>query len=89
MRNLLIPTDLSENAMNAICYALGTYKYEFNEFFIKHVYEDEVYETKTQMSRSSFEDSKKTIHNKSLESLKKIGLQINNPLLIFQNLPQQ
>jgi nucleotide-binding universal stress UspA family protein len=71
MRKLLIPTDFSKNAMNAISYALETFKYEYSEFFIMHAYADEVYETKAQMSRSAFEELKETIHNKSLEKLDK------------------
>ena len=72
MRKLLIPTDFSENAMNAICYALEAFKYDHSEFFIMHAYADKVYESNAQMSRSAFEDLKETIHNKSLEKLDKI-----------------
>jgi len=83
MRKLLIPTDFSENAMNAISYALETFKYEHSEFFIMHAYADEVYEANTQISRSAFEDLKESIHNKSLErldeTLKSIKKTATNP----------
>lgn len=71
MRKLLIPTDFSENAMNAIRYALEAFKYEHSEFFIMHAYADEVYEVTAQMSRENFEELKEKIHDKSLEKLHK------------------
>ncbi len=71
MRKILIPTDFSENAMNAIRYALEAFKYERSEFFIMHAYADEVYEANAQISRAVFEDLKENIHNKSLEKLDK------------------
>ena len=43
MRKILIPTDFSENALNAIKYALELFKYERSEFIIMHAFADEVY----------------------------------------------
>ncbi|TPN87473.1 universal stress protein [Aquimarina algicola] len=40
MRKILIPTDFSENAMNALRYAVELNKYEYCEFFIIHAYDD-------------------------------------------------
>ena len=42
MRKILIPTDFSANAMNAINYALSLFKYDVSELFIMHAYEDMV-----------------------------------------------
>lgn len=72
MRKILIPTDFSKNAMNAIRYALEAFKYERSEFFIMHAYADEVYETNPQMSREVFKGLKENIHLKSQEKLDNI-----------------
>ncbi len=72
MRKILIPTDFSKNAMNAIKYALEAFKYEHSEFFIMHAYADEVYENNARMSRAIFDSFKETIHHKYQERLGKI-----------------
>ncbi|MDY8134912.1 universal stress protein [Aquimarina sp. 2201CG5-10] len=77
MRKILIPTDFSENAMNAIHFALELFKYERYEFLIFHAYADEVYDDNTVVSRNTLEKLKKSIHEKSNEELKKILVNIN------------
>lgn len=72
MRKILIPTDFSENAMNAIRYAVELFKYEKSEFLIFHSYADEVYDHNTLVSRLIFEELKKEIHQNSDEELAKI-----------------
>ncbi|HZH69367.1 MAG TPA: universal stress protein, partial [Flavobacteriaceae bacterium] len=37
MLSILLPTDFSENSMNAIKYALEFFKYQKTEFFFMHV----------------------------------------------------
>jgi nucleotide-binding universal stress UspA family protein len=71
MRKVLIPTDFSENAMNAISYALELFKYERSEFLIMHAYADEVYENKTKMSRAYFEEYKTAVGEQSDKKLQK------------------
>ncbi len=72
MRKVLIPTDFSENAMNAIRYALEVFKYERSEFFIIHAYADEVYEENALMTRTLFEEIKERIKKTSRKKLDKI-----------------
>lgn len=43
MRKILIPTDFSENAMNALKYATELFKYEISEFYIMNTYQEESY----------------------------------------------
>lgn len=43
MVKILIPTDFSENAKNALKYALELFKYERAQFYVVHSYKDEVY----------------------------------------------
>jgi nucleotide-binding universal stress UspA family protein len=72
MRKVLIPTDFSENAMNAISYAMELFKYERSEFLIVHAYADEVYENKTELSREYFEEYKTKVGEQSDKALQKI-----------------
>jgi len=86
MRKILIPLDFSENAMNAIKYALEFFKYETSEFYFIHTYEDEVYNEKEKKLNESFENvldevSKKSKNinmemRKTPTSLSKDGLKI-------------
>jgi len=83
MRQILIPTDFSENAMNAIKYALEIFKYERSEFYFMHAYEDEVYNDKALSTRDTFEDVLRVVSKSSqnnLEDLLKIVKEISpNP----------
>jgi nucleotide-binding universal stress UspA family protein len=72
MRKILIPTDFSENAMNAIKYALELFKYERSEFIIMHAFADEVYEHTIEMSRALFETYKEKVWVQSDKALQKI-----------------
>ncbi|MEW7290013.1 universal stress protein [Aquimarina sp. 2304DJ70-9] len=69
MRKIVIPTDFSENAMNAIRYAVEFFKYEQSEFFIIHAYADEVYDHNTLVSREVFDELKETVHKNSDDQL--------------------
>ena len=72
MRKILIPTDFSENAMNAIKYALELFKYELSEFIIMHAFADEVYGHTIEMSRALFEEYKEKVWEQSDRELQKI-----------------
>ncbi len=72
MRKVLIPTDFSENAMNAIKYAMELFKYQRSEFIIMHAFADEVYENNIEMSRALFEEFKEKIRKNSDEELQKV-----------------
>lgn len=76
MRKVLVPTDFSENAMNAIKYACQIFKYETSEFFIVHTYADEVYRKDVANDRYLLNELKETVFQKSEEQLKKIQAEI-------------
>ncbi|MCW8980873.1 MAG: universal stress protein, partial [Altibacter sp.] len=76
MRKVLIPTDFSENAMNAIRYALELFKYERSEFIIFHAYADEVYENTLEMSRELFEAYREKVQEKSDTELQHVLAQM-------------
>ncbi len=74
MHKILIPTDFSGNAMNAIKYALELFKYEKSEFYILHAFADEVYDNNTILTRALFEKFRDTIKKKSDKQLEEILL---------------
>ncbi len=72
MRKILIPTDFSENAFNALKYACQVFKYEKSELFVLHAYADEVYQQASEYNRSELEDLKEVTFRKSEDSLKQV-----------------
>lgn len=72
MRKVLIPSDFSENAFNALKYACQVFKYEKIEFLIMHTYADEVYEQDIKSQQSFLEELKETTLRYSEEQLKKV-----------------
>lgn len=72
MRKILIPTDFSDNAFNALKYACQVFKYEKSEVFIMHAYADEVYAQNTSMQRSYLEELKEVTSQNSEKQLKQI-----------------
>lgn len=83
MRKILIPTDFSENAMNAIKYALELFKYDISEFYIMHAYLDEIYADKTLVNRDRFDEVATMVSDRSSKllenSLRKIKEISPNP----------
>ncbi|MEW4922643.1 universal stress protein [Algibacter sp. 2305UL17-15] len=83
MRKILIPTDFSENAMNAINYAIDLFKYKVSEFYFMHAYQDDIYANEALLAKKTLDDVTAIISKKSEEQLKrteKIANSIyNNP----------
>lgn len=78
MRKILIPTDFSDNAMNALKYASELFKYDTSEFFIMHAYQDEIYNDKGLLSRKNLAEVTAVISNQSKLQLEAVLKQINN-----------
>ncbi len=72
MRKILIPTDFSENAMNAIKYATELFKYERSEIYLLHAFSDSVYEDKVRLADAPFEELKQQAYEKAKERLEQI-----------------
>ncbi len=70
MRNILIPTDFSENAMNAIRYSLELFKYEKSVFYIMHAYQDEIYADDDLLNSEPLSEITKIVSEKCDEQLK-------------------
>lgn len=92
MQKILIPTDLSENALRATHYATELFKHGPTQIFLMHAYADEVYDLKNQKNEAIFDDLKREIFIKTdsaLEMLKKeIFIQSPNPKHSVQCLPE-
>lgn len=69
MRKVLVPTDFSDNAFNALQYACQVFKYERSDFFLIHAYADEVYQHNKVVRRSLLNELKEETFQKSERSL--------------------
>ena len=69
MIKIMIPTDFSDNAMNAITYALEFFKYQKAEFYFMHAYQAEVYNHEELLSRTDFSDIVKRVKLQSETNL--------------------
>ncbi|GAA4884418.1 universal stress protein [Flaviramulus aquimarinus] len=78
MRKILIPTDFSENALNATEYAIDLFKYEKSEYYIMHAYQDDIYADETLLEKESIDNITKLVSQKSSEKLKAILKKIKN-----------
>lgn len=90
MRKVLVPTDFSENAFNALKYACQVFKYEKSEFFIMHAYADEVYRQVPETKRSYLDELKEKTLRASEKELKRIYTKIReyapNPQHTFRTI---
>jgi nucleotide-binding universal stress UspA family protein len=69
MRKILIPADFSDNAMNAIKYALELSKYDICEFYIMHAYQDEIYTNSTFLTRETRDEVTMSVADRSKKQL--------------------
>lgn len=76
MRKILIPTDFSENSMNAIKYATELFKYDHAEIYLLHAFADEVYEEQSRLANKIFEELQQRAHNKIKDSLESFRAKI-------------
>lgn len=69
MIKLLIPTDFSTNALNAISYALQLFKNQQCAIFLMHAFHDEIHEAEIPLSEKVKTEVKEMIENRSVEQL--------------------
>jgi nucleotide-binding universal stress UspA family protein len=88
MKNILMPTDFSENAMNAIRFALEFFKYDNTAFYFMHVYEDEVYSNPKLLKEGSLKGVINRVSNQSQLKLELLLKKVNeiapNPRYKYQ-----
>jgi len=77
MRKIVVPTDFSKNALNALKYACQIFKYTRCDFFILHAYADEVYQQDQEVKRSLLDELKEKTYRKSERELEKIIKEIH------------
>lgn len=70
MQKILIPTDLSANALKAIEYATEIFKHGPAQIFLLHAYADEVYEAKDADDDADFKELKNKICKETEQALK-------------------
>ncbi|MDC6351931.1 universal stress protein [Zeaxanthinibacter sp. PT1] len=78
MRKVIIPTDFSENAFNALKCACQVFKYERSDFYLVHAYADEVYQKYSGKDREAFEKGKHMVENAAASGLEKIEAKMHS-----------
>lgn len=78
MLSILLPTDFSENSMNAIKYALEFFKYQRTTFYFMHAYQNEFYDHDDLTSREVFNDVLDNIRNESHSNLQNLINEVKN-----------
>lgn len=78
MISILLPTDFSDNSMNAIKYALEFFKYQKTEFYFMHAYQNEVYNHEKLSSREVFEDILAEVKQESDKNLESLLTEVKN-----------
>ena len=91
MRNILIPTDFSDNAMNAVKFALELFKYDKSNIYFLHTYQDEVYHEIEEMESNSTIETiikeRQLISDEKLDQLLKVVHEIwANPRHNYQKI---
>lgn len=69
MRTVVIPSDFSENAFNALQYAAELFKYEKSDFFLLHAFAEEIYEHTEAINDEDLARLKKEVCQRSKERL--------------------
>lgn len=77
MRKIVIPTDFSSGAYNALQYAVALFKYERCEFYLLHAFADEVYNNTDVLTQSQLEETKNTLQTNYEKSLRDLMNEIN------------
>ncbi|SFZ92288.1 Nucleotide-binding universal stress protein, UspA family [Flaviramulus basaltis] len=76
MRKILIPTDFSVNAMNAISYALQLFKYEVSIIYFMHAYQDDIYINETLLTRETLSEVTRIVGEQSKKQLEDLLKQV-------------
>lgn len=75
-KRILIPTDFSKNAHNAVKYALGLYKREYVEFFIMNTYYHSGYSKENLLTPEPTEKAQEIVREASMQNLEKLKVQM-------------
>lgn len=78
MRKILIPTDFSENAFNALKFAVDLMKYELSEFFIMHAFQDDIYADEDLIKKEGLNNVTRSVSENSEEQLQDLVIRIKD-----------
>ena len=84
MRKILIPTDFSENALNAIKYATELFKHGPATIYLLNAYSEDVYEKKSRLHEGNFDTFRDQFHRDAEEAL----FNLKNQILEFSPNPK-
>lgn len=82
MRKIVVPTDFSENAFNALKFAAELFKHEKSEFYVLHAYADEVYNSVGSLDEETLKDTREKVKQNSDKELETIITRIKD---LFSN----
>lgn len=72
MRKIVIPSDFSGNAMNALKYAVELFKHELSEFHILHAFAEEVYNNNDILTKAAMDAAKEDLQQKYEDQLQQV-----------------
>ncbi|PKQ45126.1 universal stress protein [Confluentibacter flavum] len=72
MLSILLPTDFSENSMNAVKYALDFFKQQKVDFFFMHAYQNDFYNHEDLVYREVFDDVLEKVKSQSQKNLENL-----------------
>ncbi|MGY5846941.1 universal stress protein [Salegentibacter sp. HM20] len=78
MRKIVLPTDFSENSLQALKYAVELFKHETSEIYLLHTFADEVYAEEKNLSRELFDELKIKVQTKANNSLDEFEAKIKD-----------
>ncbi|MFO7719769.1 MAG: universal stress protein [Gillisia sp.] len=76
MRKIVVPTDFSENAFNALKYAVELFKYDKCEIFLLNAFADEVYNDMSIINKALLDDLKDSVQVNSEKEIARIIVDI-------------
>lgn len=78
MRKIILPTDFSENAYNALRFACQLFKYEKSEIILLNAYAEKIYTDESLLSNELMEELKTITKKKSEKALTEISSKIHD-----------
>lgn len=78
MRKIILPTDFSENAYNALRFACQLFKYEKSEIILLNTYADKVYTDENLLSKELIDELKAVTKTKAEMALNEISTKVHD-----------
>lgn len=78
MRKIVIPSDFSDNAMNALKYAVELFKHELSEFHILHAFAEEVYNNNDILTKAAMDAAKEDLQQRYEDQLQQVIKEIRD-----------